>query len=90
MNYQQLPVTPEEDEIFSRFEEQTQDYFKLAVVEAQRFVEGRSAAELSITTLRKAFEMGYISGWDDSVRRQKKVSHEPKGEQLELFGLQTR
>ena len=39
-----------------------------AVTEAQKFVDERSAAELSIFTLRKAFELGYRKGWEDAKR----------------------
>jgi hypothetical protein len=39
-----------------------------AASEAQKFVEERSAHELSIYTLRKAFEEGYRKGWGDAKR----------------------
>ena len=70
MNYQHLAVTREEDEIFSRIETNPQPYLTMACVEAQRYVDSRSASELSITTLRKAFEMGYLTGWEDALRKQ--------------------
>ena len=84
MSYNHLPVTPEEDEIFSKLENPPNEHMRLAVIEAQRFVESRSAAELSITTLRKAFEMGYLTAWEEQLRKQLAA------QQTELFGLQTR
>ena len=70
MNYNHIPVTPEEDEIFSRIESNPQPYLNMACGEAQRFVDSRSAGELSITTLRKAFEIGYLTGLEDALRKQ--------------------
>jgi hypothetical protein len=40
-----------------------------AVTEAQKFIEERTATELGITTLRKAFEMGYKLGWEHGVKK---------------------
>lgn len=62
-----------EDEAFKELEERIANAPKVvaglhAVTEAQRFVDERSAAELSIYTLRKAFEMGYRKGWEDAKR----------------------
>ena len=37
------------------------DFFD-AVLAAQQFVEGATRGELSITTLRKAFELGFLKG----------------------------
>lgn len=40
-----------------------------AVTEAQKYVEEHTAAELGITTLRKAFEEGYRLGWLHGVKK---------------------
>ena len=42
-----------------------------ALAKAQEFVNERSAAELSIFTLRKAFEMGYYAGYNDALKEKK-------------------
>lgn len=62
-------ATPEEDEIFNRMDlaREENEHLLRAVREAQHFVDSRSASELSIMTLRKAFEMGYRFGWADGV-----------------------
>ena len=62
-----------EDEAFKELEERIANAPKIvldlhAVSEAQKFVDDRSAAELSIYTLRKAFEVGYRRGWEDAKR----------------------
>ena len=65
-----------EDEAFKEAAERLANAPKVvaalhAVTEAQKFVEGRSGAELGIYTLRKAFEEGFKQGYFDALKDRK-------------------
>jgi hypothetical protein len=65
-----------EDEAFKEAEARIANAPKVvaalhAVTEAQKFIEEHTATELGITTLRKAFEMGFRQGYYDALKDRK-------------------
>ena len=50
----------------------TKDLYQTAAIEAVRFMASHTAAEVSIMTLRKAYEIGFRHGYSRAVIDQKK------------------
>jgi hypothetical protein len=66
-----------EEETFQLLDKQQQqvEILQVAQREAQGFIEDH-ADQLGIMTLRKAFEMGYRSGYSDAIIRSKDAKHQ--------------
>lgn len=53
--------------------DETKDVYQLAAIESVHFMATHTAAEVSIMTLRKAYEIGFRHGYTKAVIEQKKT-----------------
>jgi hypothetical protein len=62
------PITPTSATPTTPHEPRPLDKRERAIIATQRYIDNMNIREMSICTLRKAFEMGYLQGFTDGIK----------------------
>jgi len=62
------PITPTSATPTTAHEPRPLDKRERAIIATQHYISNMNTREMSICTLRKAFEMGYLQGFTDGIK----------------------